>query len=130
MCPQTVSAVLFAKELPRVAEFYATALGLRVVARDEHHWRLDCRGFELIVHQIPSHIAAGIVIERPPNRRVSGTTRLDYPVTSIAQCRKKARPLGGDIDEKPPEWASRDANFYFGYDPEGNQFGVREDPSA
>jgi hypothetical protein len=28
----------------------------------------------------------------------------------------------------PPEWAERDANFFFGYDPEGNQFGVREEP--
>lgn len=122
----SVNAVLFAKELPRVAGFYATALGMRVVTRDEHHWRLDCRGFELIVHQIPKYIADGIVVERPPKRRISGAIRLDYPVPDVDESRKKARPLGGDIDEEPPAWADRDANFYFGYDPEGNQFGVRE----
>jgi predicted enzyme related to lactoylglutathione lyase len=122
----SVNAVLFAKDLPSVAAFYSGALGMSVLARDEHHWRLDCRGFELVVHQVPKHIAAGIVVERPPKRRVSGATRLDYPVPSVEESRKKARTLGGDIDEAPPPWADRDANFFFGYDPEGNQFGVRE----
>ncbi len=72
------------------------------------------------------HIAAGITIERPPKRRVSGAIRLDFPVASIEKSRTAARELGGDIDVDPPAWADRDANFFFGYDPEGNQFGVRQ----
>ena len=72
------------------------------------------------------HIAGGITIERPPKRRVSGAIRLDYPVASIEKSRTAARELGGDIDVAPPAWADRDANFFFGYDPEGNQFGVRQ----
>ena len=57
---------------------------------------------------------------------VSGAIRLDFPVASIEKSRTAARELGGDIDVAPPAWADRDANFFFGCDPEGNQFGVRE----
>jgi predicted enzyme related to lactoylglutathione lyase len=122
-----VSAVLFVKDLPAVAAFYSTALGLKLIASDEHHARLECRGFELIVHQIPQHIANGIVIDHPPKRRVTAAIRLDYPVRDVADSRRKARALGGDIDETAPPW-DRDAKFFFGYDPEGNQLGVNEAP--
>jgi catechol 2,3-dioxygenase-like lactoylglutathione lyase family enzyme len=121
----TVSAVLFVKDLRKVATFYATALAMGVVASDEHHFVLNCEGFELIVHQIPKAIADTIVLEEPPARRVSGAIRLDYPVGNIEECRRAARALGGAIDEKPPDWADPGAKFFFGYDPEGNQFGVR-----
>jgi predicted enzyme related to lactoylglutathione lyase len=121
-----VSAVLFVKDLPSVAAFYAQALGMNVLASDEHHSRLECRGFELVVHQIPPHIAAGIVIERPPQRRTAGAIRLDFPLRSVAESRRKARELGGDIDDTPPEWADSSAKVFFGQDPEGNQFGVTE----
>ncbi len=109
-----------------MAEFYAQALGMSVLASDEYHSRLSHRGFELVVHQIPQHIATGIVIERPPRRRTTGAIRLGFPVQSIAESRRKARALGGDIDDAPPPWAGPDASFFLGYDPEGNQFGVTE----
>jgi catechol 2,3-dioxygenase-like lactoylglutathione lyase family enzyme len=126
MVENRVKAVLFVKDLRAVAQFYSTALGMRVVASDEHHWLLDCAGFELVIHQIPEDIAETIVLEQPPKRRVSGAIRLDYPVRSIEESRRAARTLGGKIDDKPPEWADPAAQFFFGYDPEGNQFGVRE----
>jgi predicted enzyme related to lactoylglutathione lyase len=119
-----VSAVLFAKDLPAVAAFYSTALGMRVVASDEYHTLLDCFGFELVVHQIPRQIADGIVVERPPKRRTSSAVRLDFPVQDLAEARRRARAFGGGIDDAPPSWAEPKASFHFGYDPEGNQFGV------
>jgi catechol 2,3-dioxygenase-like lactoylglutathione lyase family enzyme len=126
MSENRVKAVLFVKDLRAVAQFYSSALGMSVVERDEHHWRLSCAGFELVVHQIPKHIADTIVLERPPTPRVWAAIRLDYPVHSIAECRRAARAQGGYIDDKPPAWAEPDAKFFFGYDPEGNQFGVSE----
>jgi catechol 2,3-dioxygenase-like lactoylglutathione lyase family enzyme len=126
MAENQVNAVLFVKDLRAVAQFYSKALGLRVIASDEHHWQLDCAGFELVIHQIPKHIADTIVLERPPTPRVWGAVRLDYPVRSVAESRRAARALGGKIDDKPPDWADPNAKFFFGYDPEGNQFGVRE----
>jgi predicted enzyme related to lactoylglutathione lyase len=121
-----VSAALFVKDLRIVADFYAKALEMRVVTSDEYHSRLDSHGFELVVHQIPREIADRIVIERPPKRRTSAATRLDYPVGDIDESRKRARSLGGGIEDAPPPWAERNAKFFFGYDPEGNQFGVTE----
>jgi predicted enzyme related to lactoylglutathione lyase len=121
-----VSAVLFAKDSERLAEFYRSALGMSLRSGDEHHAVLDCGGFELVVHRISPHVAANIVIDRPPKRRVTGAIRLDFPVRDVAASRAAARSLGGDIDDVPPAWAAADANFFFGYDPEGNQFGVSE----
>ena len=66
------------------------------------------------------------MIAQPPIRRVWGAIRLDFPVASIADSRKLARALGGDIDDAPPAWADPNANFFFGHDPEGNQFGVSQ----
>lgn len=121
-----VSAVLFAKDLKRVAAFYSHALGMTCSASDEHHWALDGYGFHLIVHQIPKHIADGITVQQPPERRVWGAIRLNFPVQSIEESRRAARSLGGELDETPPEWADRDANFFLGYDPEGNVFGASQ----
>lgn len=119
-----VRAVLFAKDQNKVAAFYVGALGFVRASGDGDHTILRCGGFELVVHQIPRAIADGIVISSPPARRTSGVLRLDYPVASVAESRRLAPSLGGHIDDAPPPWAARDAGFFFGYDPEGNQFGV------
>lgn len=121
-----VSAVLFVKHLQRTAEFYVNALGMHCSFSDDDHAKLHCHDFQLIVHQIPQHIAAEIDLESPPERRVWGALRLDYPVRNLAESRKLAQTLGGGIDDAPPTWAERGANFYLGHDPEGNQFGVSE----
>jgi len=126
MSSSRVDAVLFVKDLSRVATFYTGALGMTCLFRDGDHWRLDCRGFELIVHQIPGHIAADIRIDTPPERRVWGAIRLDYPVRDLGESRLMAQALGGGIDDTPPPWADPNEKFFFGYDPEGNQFGVSE----
>jgi predicted enzyme related to lactoylglutathione lyase len=121
-----VSATLFVKDLKRVSAFYAQALGMTRTQGDEHHAILNCRGFNLIVHQIPQHIAADITAEQPPHRRVEAALRLNFPVTSIAEARRLARSLGGDVDDKPPAWAGPNANTFLGYDPEGNVFKLSE----
>ena len=121
-----VRAVLFVKDLERVAAFYVGALALTRLSGDKDHSVLECDGFELVVHQIPKPIADAIVIAQPPIRRVWGAIRLDFPLASIADSRRLARALGGEIDDAPPAWADRNANLFFGHDPEGNQFGASE----
>jgi predicted enzyme related to lactoylglutathione lyase len=122
----SVRAVLFVKDLERVAAFYVGALVLTRLSGDKDHAVLECDGFELVVHQIPKQIADTIVVTQPPIRRVWGAIRLDFPVASIAESRKLARALGGEIDDAPPAWADRNTNLFFGHDPEGNQFGVSQ----
>ena len=121
-----VRAVLFVKDQDKLTAFYSDVLGMTRRAGDESHSVLERGGFELIVHQIPKPIADGIEIEQPPVRRSGGALRLDYPVESIDDSRKLARSLGGGIDETPPQWADSETNFFLGYDPEGNQFGVSQ----
>jgi predicted enzyme related to lactoylglutathione lyase len=116
------------KDLQRVAAFYSGALGMKCTASDSDHARLNSEGFELIVHQIPKHIADNITVEQPPERRVWGAIRLDYPVANIGESRKRAHTLGGAIDDAPPPWGDASTQFFLGYDPEGNVFGVS--PSA
>jgi predicted enzyme related to lactoylglutathione lyase len=119
-----VRAVLFVKDLRKVASFYIGALGMTSsAAGDDNHAMLECDGFALIVHQIPKAIADTIVVTEPPVRRVWGAIRLDFPVSSVGDSRRLARSLGGDVDEVP---AWTDSGLFFGYDPEGNQFGVCE----
>jgi len=121
-----VSAVLFAKDLTKVAAFYTQALGMTCAFSDEDHWALKGCGFDLIVHQIPKHIAAEITIQRPPWRRVWGAIRLDFPVQSIEDSRRIARSVGGEVDDVPPEWAESNGNFFLGHDPEGNVVGMSQ----
>lgn len=128
MVVTSVRAVLFAKDFEKVAAFYVGALGFSRESGDRDHAVLRCDGFELVVHQIPKAIADTIVVADPPKRRTSGAVRLDYPVQSVEQARRLARSLGGDVDDAPPPWAPRDANFFFGHDPEGNQFGLSARP--
>jgi predicted enzyme related to lactoylglutathione lyase len=122
-----IRAVLFAKNHEQVAAFYSSVLGIKPGAQDEHHTSLQHGEFELIIHQIPNHIAAEIEIADPPVRREAGAIRLDYPIEDVESSRKLARSLGGEIDKAPPPWAEKDTDFYLGYDPEGNVFGVEAD---
>jgi hypothetical protein len=120
-----VSAVLFAKHLGKVAEFYVGVFGPRVAHSDADCVVLDFGGFKLMVHQIPKHFFDSSAAENPPERRERGATRLDFPVSDLAQARREASRLGGLIDPLPPTWAGTDTTFFLGYDPEGNVFGAK-----
>jgi catechol 2,3-dioxygenase-like lactoylglutathione lyase family enzyme len=128
MEPANVTAVLFVKDLKRAEAFYCGALSMICTASDEHHSIVNSRGFDLIVHQIPKHIADDITIEQPPIRRVDGAIRLNFPVQSIENTRRLARALGGEVDDQPPSWAEPKANDFLGHDTEGNVFKVSQCP--
>jgi catechol 2,3-dioxygenase-like lactoylglutathione lyase family enzyme len=124
-----VRAVLFAKDHTKVARFYREALGLIFTAGDEDHSVLNCRGFELVVHQIPKQYLNESSREEIPVRRENSPIRLDFPVDSIDSARSLAATLGGRVDDSPPAWAPRDAKFCLGHDPEGNVFKLIEHES-
>jgi predicted enzyme related to lactoylglutathione lyase len=124
MTAPKVSAVLFAKDARRVADFYVAVFGAALLERDERHAALDARGFNLVVLQIPAYLAQDVDVRNPPVRRETGAIRLDYPVADIVQARTRAERSGGQIDDSPPAWAGADARFFLGFDPEGNVFGA------
>jgi predicted enzyme related to lactoylglutathione lyase len=124
MKSSSVSAVLFAKDATKVAAFYVEALGLSCTFSDSQHSALSCGGFELIIQQIPKHIADGFTLQEPPRRRIEGAIRLNLPVQSIEDTRKLAGAFGGEVDAARPAWAPSGANMFLGQDPEGNVFMV------
>jgi hypothetical protein len=125
MKSSSVSAVLFAKRLSLLAEFYQSVFGGRTIRADADHTVLDFGGFDLMLHQIPQHLAVAISVTSPPERREQTAIRLDYPVLDFAHSRLEAARLGGVIDELPPPWAGSETNFFLGHDPEGNVFGAK-----
>lgn len=62
-------AVLFAKDLPRMAEFYVGVAGLLVTHSEPELIVLESPAQQLILHGIPKHIAKTITISSPPTRR-------------------------------------------------------------
>ncbi|MBX3303334.1 MAG: hypothetical protein KF693_14055 [Nitrospira sp.] len=121
-----VSAVLFARDHAKVARFYREAIGLVYIAGDDDHSVLNCSGFELIIHQIPKHVLGECNPDSAPTRREHGRIRLNLPVDNMDVARSIAAQLGGQVDDAPPGWAPKNANFYLGYDSEGNVFKLSE----
>jgi len=122
-----VSAVLFARHLARVAEFYVEVFSARVTHSDADHVALRVGGFDLTIHQIPRQFIDSTGLESPPARRERTAIRLNFPVTDLAHARHEAARLGGVIDTLPPPWAGSDTRFFLGHDPEGNVFGAKLD---
>jgi predicted enzyme related to lactoylglutathione lyase len=122
--PSSVSAVLFAKDARALSRFYVSVFGASVSTEGEQYAALDVRAFRLVIHQIPAHLAKEIEIGSPPVRRESGAIRLDYRVADVTNARNAARQFGGQIDDASPAWAGPDAQFFLGFDSEGNVFGV------
>jgi predicted enzyme related to lactoylglutathione lyase len=119
-------AVLFAKDLPRVAKFYEELLSMTIIVNEVEIIVLESAAFQLVVHAIPQEIAQSIEITSPPIRRTDVPTKLFFPVTSIAEIRAKAISLGGELNSQVNEWESRIFRACDGHDPEGNVIQFRE----
>lgn len=119
-------AVLFAKDLPRVAKFYEELLTMTVSVSEPDHIVLESTEFQLVVHAIPKKVAKSIKITSPPVRRTEVPTKLFFPVASLAETRVKAAALGGELNPKNKEWEARAFRACDGHDPEGNVVQFRE----
>lgn len=119
-------AVLFAKDLSRVAKFYEELLSMAVKHADGRIIVLESAAFQLVVHAIPKEIADTFEITSPPLRREDVPTKLFFPVDSIAETRARAVALGGALNPQNAEWESRGFRACDGHDPEGNVVQFRE----
>jgi catechol 2,3-dioxygenase-like lactoylglutathione lyase family enzyme len=120
------SAVVFAKDVAKLALFYREVLGMKEVHGDKSHVVLDEGQFQLVLHGIPEEIAATFEITQPPEIREDMPIKLCLPVNSIEGARTRAARLGGKVGPKSKEWQARGFRACDGYDPEGNVFQVRE----
>jgi hypothetical protein len=122
----TLAAVLYAKNLERLAEFYTT-LGLVVDESVRGDFAvLMGPGVELSIVQIPEPIASQIEISDPPQARSRTPIKLVFFVASIDATLAAAGRLGGRIGDGSQRWQFRGHAVQDTVDPEGNQYQLRE----
>ena len=113
-------AVLFAKGIDRIANFYSAVLGLTEVNRDGDHILLESPGFQLVVHRIPGDRATTVEITTPPARRASAAFKPVFFVGDIAQIRAVVGKHGGVMEPVEKEWSFNGVLVCDALDPEGN----------
>jgi predicted enzyme related to lactoylglutathione lyase len=119
-------AVLYAKDLRRLVEFYSVVAGLDIQSVREGFAILGRKPSQLVIVRIPKRIADLVDISTPPERREDTPVKLVFSVGDIAGVRKMAAERGGAIDAVEHEWEFEGARVCDGHDPEGNIFQFRQ----
>ncbi|HUD40546.1 MAG TPA: VOC family protein [Dokdonella sp.] len=122
--PAREGVFVYAKDVERLARFYAALLGLRRVHDAAELAVLGGASIQLIVHAIPPAIAATIRIDSPPKRREDTALKFFFTVPSLAEARRSAAALGGEVLAEV--WDGPGFRVCNAVDPEGNVFQLRE----
>ena len=117
---------MYAKNLPRLVEFYSAVACLDVQSVQEGFAVLSGESSRLVIVRIPKHIAASIDISTPPERREDTPVKLVFSVEDIALVRNRAAERGGAIAAVEREWEFEGTKVCDGHDPEGNVFQIRQ----
>ncbi len=128
--PFTAGAIVYAKDIARLARFYAAVADLEIVHEVADHVVLESESYELVVVAIPAASAVRIVISTPPARRENTAFKLSFAVDSLAEARAAATAAGGELDPPEKEWDFQGLRVCDGCDPEGNLIQVRESPQV
>lgn len=123
-------AVLYAKDMRRLAAFYSVVAGLAEVQQERDFTVLENEASQLTIVAIPDRIAATIEIAAPPRRRSGTPVKVFFVVPNLAESRKTAAELGGELESADREWKFGEWRVCDGHDPEGNVFQLREPPVA
>ena len=124
--PFTAGAIVYAKDIQRLAQFYAAVADLEIVHEVADHVVLESETHELVIVAIPAATAARIVIATPPVRRENTAFKLSFLVGSLAEARIAAKEAGGELNPLEKEWDFQGMRVCDGCDPEGNMIQVRE----
>ncbi|MCM3873568.1 MAG: hypothetical protein ND895_23025 [Pyrinomonadaceae bacterium] len=113
-------AMIFAKNIELMANFYRDAVGLTpITAESSEGWlEFDAGGVALALHAIPADIAKDIEITNPPTIREGTPIKLVFEVSDVEVARIRLMKHGARMSE-PSAWGSCD-----GADPEGNVFQI------
>ncbi len=122
--PAAAGVLIYAKDLNRLAQFYAQVLAMREVHREAALVVLESSALQLVIHAIPAEIAAHIQISTPPQRRADAAIKFFVTVASMSTAGQQAAALGGQVfDER---WQGPDFALCNAMDCEGNVFQLRE----
>ena len=119
-------AVLYARDMQRLAAFYSAVAGLSEVQREREFTVLENGASQLTIVAVPERIAAKMEITAPPRRREETPIKLFFAVPRIDALRKMAAQLEGALDPREREWQFGRWRVCDGHDPEGNVFQLRE----
>jgi len=126
--PFTAGAIVHAKDIARLSQFYAAVTGLEIVHEVDDHVVLESETHELVIVAIPAATAARIVIATPPVRRENTAFKLSFVVDDLAAARAAVRAAGGDLNPPEKEWDFQGQRVCDGCDPEGNMIQLRAAP--
>lgn len=116
----SLTAVIYAKDVQRLAIFYEQVLSLSRAEEGSGFILLASDGLELSVVQIPEAIATSIKITQPLEIREDTPIKLSFRVSDIERVRPTIQRLGGGLKEQEAAWSWRGAKHLDGWDPEGN----------
>ena len=122
--PAQAGLFIYAKDLPRLAGFYESLLGMSRVHAVSDLVVLRSPDIQLTLHAIPPAIAASISISSSPEKRADAALKFFFTVSSIAEAVVRASALGGEA--LPEQWQGPGFRVCNAVDPEGNIFQVRE----
>ncbi len=118
--PPRAAAVIYAKDVARLAAFYGGLLGVVPEHPERGYAVLELPAISLVIVGIPERLATSIEIADPPERREETPVKLVLPVADLAAARAAAPALGGIVDAPDREWTFRGVRVCDGHDPEGN----------
>jgi predicted enzyme related to lactoylglutathione lyase len=121
-----VGAVLYAKDLDRLVEFYSSVAGIEPQTREKGFAILGSRPSQFVILRIPRRIADTIDIVTPPELREDTALKLVFGVEDIAHSRERAAALDGAMNAVEREWEFEGSKVCDGHDPEGNIFQLRQ----
>lgn len=119
-------AVIYAKDVDRLALFYSRVLALQVAERKADHVVIDSPWCQVVILQVPEAIGRNIVISSPPARRADTAIKPVFFVPSLALVRKAASASGGVMNSVEKEWHFRGEKVCDCVDPEGNVIQFRK----
>lgn len=115
------SVMLFAKDVPRLADFYCAVLGLEARTTSEPGFLELCAGAESIValHALPDEVAARVTIADPPAARGDIAVKPRFRVADLEAVRAAVLTQGARAEAI---WSWEGRRFCDCVDPEGNVF--------
>jgi len=125
--PAQAGLFIYAKDIDRIARFYELVAGMVRLHVTAELMVLESVDIQMLVHQIPAHVAADVVISSPPIKRENTALKFFFTVPSISKARALAVRLGGDVFDEC--WQGPGFVVCNAMDPEGNVFQVRESSS-
>ena len=121
-----IGAVLYAKDLDRLVNFYATITGIEPRTIENGFTVFGSKPSQFVIVRIPDRIADSIDIAAPPALREDTPFKLVFAVEDIAYARDRAAGLGGALKAVESEWVFEGSKVCDGHDPEGNVFQLRQ----